>query len=114
MAAADFGQCAISNQPSFHLPYIYSEMGETDKTAYWVEKLCNEAFSYEDDGFPGDEDNGSMALWYVFSVLGFYPFCPGKPEFIKGKKQVKRAEILGKEIDVDKIEGNIIPYKDLI
>lgn len=114
MAAADFGQCAISNQPSFHIPYIYSELGDVEKSAYWVEKLCNEAFSYKDDGFPGDEDNGSMALWYIFGILGFYPFCPGKKEFVKGKKQVIKAEILGKEIDVDKFEGNKIPYESLI
>lgn len=114
MAAADFGQCAISNQPSFHLPYIYSEMGEVEKTAYWVKKICEEAFSYEDDGFPGDEDNGTMAIWYIFSVLGFYPFCPGKKEFVKGIKQVKSAKILGKEIDVNKFEGNKIPYESLI
>ena len=114
MAAADFGQCAISNQPSFHIPYIYSALGEVDKTAYWVEKLCKEAFSYTDDGFPGDEDNGTMALWYVFSVLGFYPFCPGKPEFVKGKKQVKRAFLCGRDIDADSFEGNIIPYSALV
>ncbi len=114
MAAADFGQCAISNQPSFHIPYIYSEMGEAKKTAYWVKKICEEAFSYEDDGFPGDEDNGTMAIWYIFSVLGFYPFCPGKKEFVKGIKQVKSAKILGKEVDVNKFEGNKIPYESLI
>lgn len=114
MAAADFGQCAISNQPSFHIPYIYSELGETDKTAYWVKKICEEAFSFNDDGFPGDEDNGSMALWYIFSVLGFYPFCPGKKEYIKGVKQVKKAFILGKEIDIDSVSGNKINYEDLI
>lgn len=107
MAAADFGQCAISNQPSFHIPYIYSALGITEKTAYWVEKLCNEAFSYENDGFPGDEDNGTMAIWYIFSVLGFYPFCPGKTEFVKGKKQVRRAIINGKEFDADKYENKI-------
>lgn len=114
MAAADFGQCAISNQPSFHIPYIYSALGDVEKTAYWVEKLCNEAFSYTDDGFPGDEDNGTMAIWYIFGILGFYPFCPGKAEFVKGKKQVKKAAILGKEFDVDKFEGNKIPYESLI
>ena len=27
LAAIDFGQCAISNQPSFHIPYIYSALG---------------------------------------------------------------------------------------
>lgn len=40
MARADFGQCAISNQPSFHLPYLYAMLGQPEKTAYWVERLC--------------------------------------------------------------------------
>ncbi len=111
MASADFGQCAISNQPSFHIPYIYSELGETEKSAYWVVKLCREAFSFEDDGFPGDEDNGTMAIWYIFGVLGFYPFCPGRPEFVKGRKQVRKSLILGKEFDADKYE-NRIPYSE--
>lgn len=31
MAAIDYGQCAISNQPSFHIPYIYAYLGETEK-----------------------------------------------------------------------------------
>ncbi len=114
MAAADFGQCAISNQPSFHIPYIYSALGDTEKTAKWVRKLCEEAFSAEDDGFPGDEDNGTMAIWYIFGILGFYPFCPGKPEFIKGIKQVKKAYILGKEIDINKFEGNVIPAESIM
>ncbi len=114
MAAVDFGQCAISNQPSFHIPYIYSALGCVEKSAYWAEKLCEEAFSFEDDGFPGDEDNGTTAIWYIFGVLGLYPFCPGKPEFVKGKKQVKKAFILGKELDVDKFDSNKIAYSDLI
>lgn len=111
MAAADFGQCAISNQPSFHIPYIYSALGNIEKSAYWAEKLCEEAFSYEDDGFPGDEDNGTMAIWYIFSVLGFYPFCPGKKEFVKGKKQVRKSVINGKDFDADKF-GAVIPYSE--
>ena len=111
MAAVDFGQCAISNQPSFHIPYIYSALGNVEKSAYWAEKLCEEAFSWENDGFPGDEDNGTMAIWYIFSVLGFYPFCPGKTEFVKGKKQVKKSLILGREFDADKFE-KVIPYSE--
>lgn len=114
MAAADFGQCAISNQPSFHIPYIYSALGEVEKTSFWVEKLCREAFSYKDDGFPGDEDNGTMALWYVFSTIGIYPFCPGKKEFVRTKKLVDKVFILGKEFDADSYEGNTVSYDDLI
>ena len=114
MASVDFGQCAISNQPSFHIPYIYSELGDVEKTAYWVEKLCKEAFSYKDDGFPGDEDNGTTAIWYIFGILGFYPFCPGRKDFVKGKKQVVSAEILGKRIDVDDFDSNKISYDSLV
>ncbi len=114
MAAADFGQCAISNQPSFHIPYIYSELGNVEKTSYWVEKMCREVFSFEDDGFPGDEDNGSMALWYVFSSIGIYPFCPGKNEFVRTKKLVKSVKILGKSFDSEGFKENKIPYEALI
>lgn len=114
MAAVDFGQCAISNQPSFHIPYIYSALGDVEKTAYWVKKLCNNAFSYENDGFPGDEDNGTTAAWFIFSVLGLYPFCPGKPEFVKGVKLVEKAFIGEKELDINRFSSNNIQYKDLI
>lgn len=114
MAAVDFGQCAISNQPSFHIPYIYSALGNVEKTSYWVEKMCKELFSFEDDGFPGDEDNGSMALWYVFSNIGIYPFCPGKNEFVRTKKLVRSVKILGKDFDADAYATNTIPYSDII
>lgn len=35
-------------------------------------------------GYPGDEDNGSMSSWYIFSSLGIYPFCPGTNQYIIG------------------------------
>lgn len=114
MAAVDFGQCGMNNQPSFHIPYIYSELGEVEKTAYQVKKICDELFSYEDDGFPGDEDNGTTAIWYIFGILGLYPFCPGKTEYVKGIKQIDKAFIGEKELDVNKFDGNKIEYKDLI
>ena len=98
MAAVDFGQCAISNQPSFHLPFLYAALGEQAKTDYWVTKLCAEAFSWHDDGFPGDEDNGTTGSWYVLASLGMYPLCPGHKDMIKCRRQVKSAKILGKEI----------------
>ena len=84
-----WGQCAISNQPSFHIPFIYAYFGETEKTNYWVKRLCSEAFSAEDDGFPGDKDNGTTAAWYILASLGMYPLCPGKKEFVKFTGLVK-------------------------
>ena len=73
MAQADFGQVAISNQPSFHIPYMYAYLGKTDKTRELVKALCD---LFTENSFPGDEDNGSMSAWYILSQIGKYPLCP--------------------------------------
>ena len=97
MAAVDFGQCAISNQPSFHIPYLYGYLGETEKCQEVVERMCKELFSAE-EGFPGDEDNGSMAAWYIFSCIGMYPICPGKDEYVRIKPLFDEIKINGKPL----------------
>ena len=98
MALVDFGQMAISNQPSFHIPFIYAALGETEKTEYWIKRLTEEAFFPTDDGFPGDEDTGTTSAWYILSVLGMYRLCPGKREWITFKPSVLSARIRGYEI----------------
>ena len=80
MVDADYGQCAISNQPSFHIPYIYSELGDVAKTAELIERLSH-AFAATEEGYPGDEDNGTMSAWYVLSSIGLYQMCPSRPDF---------------------------------
>jgi len=104
MAAVDFGQCALSNQPSFHIPYLYSMIGRPEKTQRIVRSMMSRLFSDGPCGFPGDEDNGSMAGWYVFSALGFYPVCPGTDQYVMGSPSVRRAVIhlgSGKELVID-------------
>jgi len=98
MALVDLGQMAISNQPSFHLPYMYAALGAQEKTDYWVKKIAKEAFSSADNGYPGDEDNGTTSAWYIFATIGMYRLCPGKTEWIRSEKLVKSVKILGKEI----------------
>lgn len=98
MAAVDFGQMAISNQPSFHLPFLFAALGAQDKTNYWAKKLATEAFHPGDDGYPGDEDNGTTSAWFIFATIGQYRLCPGKTEWIKCERLVKSVKILGKEI----------------
>lgn len=122
MAACDFGQCAISNQPSFHIPYIYSELGNVAKTAELVEKLCG-VFNSTEEGFPGDEDNGSMGAWYVLSCLGFYQMCPSRPDFtmslplfdsIKVKLANKNVLTITKaRLEAEKIK-NKVAYFDIM
>ena len=95
MAAADFGQCAICNQPSFHLPWLFAALGAPEKTAYWVKRIVEKAFSPADDGYPGDEDNGSMSAWYIFACLGQYPLCPGNPEHVHIPRLLKSVRLFG-------------------
>ena len=58
-------------------------LGEEEKTIFWIKIICNELFTSEPEGFPGDEDNGTTAVWYIFSCLGLYPLCPGKAEYAR-------------------------------
>lgn len=98
MGLVDFGQCAISNQPCFHIPFMFAALGEQEKTDKLVSRILDELFSPTTEGFPGDEDNGSMGAWYVLASLGMYPICPGSTEWVKFRRNVKSAKILGKEI----------------
>ncbi len=113
MADDDWGQCAISNQPSFHIPFMYAYLGEADKANYWLDRICKEGFSANDDGFPGDEDNGSTAAWYIFANLGLYPICPGKAEYTVTKQLVKNVKILGKALDLSDAL-NVISHENLL
>jgi len=111
MACADFGQMAISNQPSFHIPWLYSAIGKREKTTLAVKNLVNNAFCSGVDGFPGDEDNGTMACWYVFACLGFYPICPGSGEFVCCDPSFEKIEISGRVFP--KFEKDRITNKEL-
>lgn len=108
MAAIDFGQFAISNQPSFHIPYIYTVIGKPSRTQYWVRKAMKELFSSRPDGLPGDEDNGSLSSWYIWSALGMYPFCPGTPEYVMGSPLFRKVTIQlenGKELVIEAVNN---------
>ena len=84
MATAPFGQVAISNQPSFHIPYFFRYSNYPDYTALLIKSIRQKAFHPSWQAYPGDEDNGSLSAWYIWSALGFYPTCPGKPSYDLG------------------------------
>lgn len=84
MATAPFGQLAISNQPSFHIPYLFRYSSYPQYTSLLIKTLRQKAFRASWDAYPGDEDNGSLSAWYVWSALGLYPTCPGKASYDLG------------------------------
>lgn len=90
MAQAPLGQLAISNQPSFHIPYLFHWSHHPEYTSLLISNIRNQAFSTGFHAYPGDEDNGSLSAWYIFSCLGFYPVCPGKAEYALGLPHFKK------------------------
>ena len=84
MATAPFGQLAISNQPSFHIPYLFRYSNYPQYTSLLIKTLRQKSFQAGWDAYPGDEDNGSLSAWYVWSALGLYPTCPGKASYDLG------------------------------
>ena len=84
MATAPFGQLAISNQPSFHIPYLFRYSSYPQYTSLLIKTLRQKAFRAGWDAYPGDEDNGSLSAWYIWSALGLYPTCPGKASYDLG------------------------------
>jgi putative alpha-1,2-mannosidase len=93
MAAVQFGQCALGNQPSFHIPYLFAAVGQPWKTEYWTRKACAELFNAGPQGYPGDEDNGSASCWYLLSALGLYPLAPGHPSYVLTSPAIAKAVI---------------------
>ncbi len=75
------GQFCMGNEPSFHIPYLYNLVGQPWKTQRRVREIMRVWFDDTVHGICGDEDGGAMCSWYVFSAMGFYPVCPGKPEY---------------------------------
>ena len=87
------GQYAHGNQPGHHVLYLYNYVGQPWKTQKWVRKVLEELYSPGPDGLTGDEDNGSMSSWYIFSALGFYPVSPGVPIYVFGSPLFKKATL---------------------
>ena len=71
----------VSNEPSFHIPFLYNFAGRPDKTQQRVDRMWREAFSTAPDGLPGNDDSGAMSAYAVFAMVGLYPVSPGEPRY---------------------------------
>lgn len=89
------GMYGHSNQPSHHIPYLYDAAGQPWKTQAKVREALSRLYlgSEIGQGYAGDEDNGEMSAWYVFSSLGFYPLVMGTPEYAVGSPLFDRATV---------------------
>ncbi len=90
----DEGLYDPANEPDIAYPYLFSRFrGEEWRTQREVTRLLNKYFTTSPDGIPGNDDTGTMSAWAVFSMLGFYPDCPGEPYYTLTSPAFDRAEI---------------------
>jgi predicted alpha-1,2-mannosidase len=87
------GQYAHGNQPCHHVLYLYNHTDSAWKTAPLVRAIGDHLYRATPDGYPGDEDTGSLGSWYVFTALGLYPIQPGVPTYALGAPRFRRAEL---------------------
>ncbi|GHF24941.1 alpha-1 2-mannosidase [Streptomyces mashuensis] len=89
------GMYGHSNQVSHHIAYLYDAAGQPWKTQEKVREVLSRLYlgSEIGQGYPGDEDNGEMSAWYVFSALGFYPLVMGQGEYAIGSPLFTKATV---------------------
>jgi len=120
-----YGLSEFSNEPSHHVPYLYSYVGKPWKTAGKVNHILLDFYSNQPNGLCGNDDCGQMSAWYVLSSIGFYPVNPVNGEYVfgtplsagttirlsNGKQFVVKAENLNHQnIYIQKATLNNIPY----
>ena len=87
------GQFAHGNEPSHHILYLYTMLGEPYKTAERVREVMTTQYRNNFDGLSGNEDMGQMSGWYIMSALGFYQVEPAGARYWFGSPLVDRAEL---------------------
>lgn len=79
------------NEPCHQIPYLYDAAGAPEKTQERVHHILNTEYNDTPGGLSGNDDAGQMSAWYVFSSIGFYPVCPGTPEYYIGTPSFDRV-----------------------
>ena len=87
------GNYVHGNEPSHHVAYLYDYTSAPWKTQERIHLIVNTMYHNKPDGLCGNDDCGQMSAWYIFSVLGFYPVCPGTTEYAIGSPCVSSAVI---------------------
>lgn len=87
------GQYAHGNEPSHHITYLYTMVGQPWKTAERVKEILHTMYTDQPDGLSGNEDVGQMSAWYVLSSFGFYQVEPAGGKFVFGYPNFEKIEI---------------------
>lgn len=90
----DDGLYDPANEPDIAYAYLFSYFkGEEWRTQELVTKLLDKHYTNRPDGIPGNDDTGTMSAWAIFSMMGFYPDCPGNPSYTLTTPRFDEVEI---------------------
>jgi predicted alpha-1,2-mannosidase len=89
------GQYVQGNQPDQQAAYYYDWAGQPWKTQALARQILSDMYGSDRYGlaFPGMDDQGSTASWYVMSAIGFYTVDPSSPNYILGSPLFDKATV---------------------
>ena len=87
------GQYAHGNEPSHHIIYMYSMLGEPHKAAEKVREVLTTLYFDAEEGLSGNEDVGQMSAWYIMSAMGFYEAEPASGRYWFGSPLFNEVDI---------------------
>ena len=99
----------LVNEPDIAYPYLFSYLeGEEWRTQKEARDALDLHFKSSPDGWPGNDDCGTLSAWYIFTSLGFYPACPGTDEYRIGSPVFDKVVI---ELDPAYYDGGKFTIK---
>jgi predicted alpha-1,2-mannosidase len=87
------GQYAHGNEPSHHIIYMYTALGQPQKAAEKIKLVTDSLYKLGPDGLSGNDDCGQMSAWLIWTMMGMYPMNPASGEYVFGYPLLKDAII---------------------
>jgi predicted alpha-1,2-mannosidase len=81
-----------SNEPVLFSGWIFSAVGDHDRTARWTRWTTLTHYGDGPDGLPGNDDGGTMSAFYLFASLGLYPIA-GTDRYVLGSPLFPHATL---------------------
>jgi predicted alpha-1,2-mannosidase len=85
------GEYWHGNEPSHHIIYLYSYVGQPWKAAQRLHQVVSTQYGNKPDSLSGNDDCGQMSAWYLFTCMGFYPVCPTTDYYVIGAPQIPKV-----------------------
>lgn len=90
----DKGNYDPANEPDIAYPYLFTYFPkEAWRTQQITKDLLRTVYHNAPNGIPGNDDTGTMSAWAIFTMLGFYPDCPGSTSYALTTPTFRRVKL---------------------